>query len=42
MKDHTVLQRSAIVNQLYGGWKVAVEVEEAEKHPDAIKERSDS
>ncbi|KAJ3500612.1 hypothetical protein NLJ89_g9718 [Agrocybe chaxingu] len=42
VKDNTVLRRSAIVNQLYGGWKLAVEVKDAEKDPDVIKERSDS
>jgi hypothetical protein len=28
VKEHTVLQRSAIVNQLYGGWKLVVEKQE--------------
>ncbi|KIM41550.1 hypothetical protein M413DRAFT_71714 [Hebeloma cylindrosporum] len=42
VKDLTVLRRSAIVNQLYGGWKLAVEVKEEEKKPDMIMERSDS
>lgn len=27
LKESTTLRRSAIVNQLYGGWKVAVEVD---------------
>ncbi|KAJ3513684.1 hypothetical protein NMY22_g14968 [Coprinellus aureogranulatus] len=27
VRDSTVIRRSAIVNQLYGGWKVAVELE---------------
>jgi len=30
------------VNQLYGGWKLAVEVKEEEKKSDMIMERSDS
>lgn len=42
VKELTVLRRSAIVNQLYGGWKLAVEVKEEEKKPDMIMERSDS
>jgi hypothetical protein len=41
VKEHTVLQRSAIVNQLYGGWKLAVEVKEKEQHADTM-ERADS
>ncbi|KAG6854210.1 hypothetical protein C0991_009523 [Blastosporella zonata] len=28
VKELTVLRRSAIVNQLYGGWKLAVETQE--------------
>ncbi|KDR77218.1 hypothetical protein GALMADRAFT_95935 [Galerina marginata CBS 339.88] len=42
VKESTVLHRSAIVNQLYGGWKLAVEVQDAEKRPDLTLERSDS
>jgi len=30
------------MNQLYGGWKVSLEVQEAEKGPDVAEERSDS
>jgi len=41
VKEHTVLQRSAIVNQLYGGWKLAIEVKEKEEHADTM-ERADS
>lgn len=40
MKDLVVLRRSAIVNQLYGGWKLAVE-EPAPKAEDILT-RSDS
>lgn len=40
VKELAVLRRSAIVNQLYGGWKLAVEMEG--KDPAAFKERSDS
>jgi hypothetical protein len=42
VKEHAVLRRSAIVNQLYGGWKLAVEVKKAEKKPNMFMERSDS
>ncbi|KAF8962086.1 hypothetical protein BDZ97DRAFT_1826278 [Flammula alnicola] len=42
VKESTILRRSAIVNQLYGGWKVAVEVQDAEKRPETILERSDN
>ncbi|SJL10396.1 related to Protein ISD11 [Armillaria ostoyae] len=40
MKDLVVLRRSAIVNQLYGGWKLAVE--EAAPKAEDILTRSDS
>jgi LYR motif-containing protein 4 len=33
VKDLTVLKRSAIVNQLYGGWKLVVEKQ------DVVRER---
>ncbi|KAI0267295.1 hypothetical protein BC834DRAFT_70750 [Gloeopeniophorella convolvens] len=36
VKEHTVLKRSAIVNQLYGGWTLAVEKQKLKR------ERSDS
>lgn len=36
VKESTVLRRSAIVNQLYGGWKLAIEVE---KEPEEAFER---
>ncbi|KAF8966960.1 hypothetical protein BDZ97DRAFT_1806104 [Flammula alnicola] len=42
VKESTVLRRSAVVNQLYGGWKLAVEVTDVEKRPESILERSDS
>jgi hypothetical protein len=42
LREHEVLRRSAAVNQLYGGWKVSLEVQEAEKKPEVVKERSDS
>ncbi|KAF9045606.1 hypothetical protein BJ165DRAFT_1415534 [Panaeolus papilionaceus] len=41
VKESTVLKRSAIVNQLYGGWKLAIEVKETED-PSVVHERSDS
>jgi len=37
VKDHTVLRRSAMVNQIYGGWRVALEAQGAESQPEAIK-----
>ncbi|KAF9564076.1 hypothetical protein CPC08DRAFT_705616, partial [Agrocybe pediades] len=40
VKESTVLKRGAIVNQLYGGWKLAIEVQNAEKEPEKILERS--
>lgn len=39
VKDLAVVRRSAIVNQLYGGWRLAVEVE---KKPEEVKERGDT
>ncbi|KAF9530631.1 hypothetical protein CPB83DRAFT_762884 [Crepidotus variabilis] len=42
VKDHVVLRRSAVVNQLYGGWKVAVEVEEKEAQQEVTKDRGDT
>jgi hypothetical protein len=42
VKESTVLKRSAIVNQLYGGWKLAVEVQDTEKRPHLNLERADS
>ncbi|KXN89774.1 Protein ISD11 [Leucoagaricus sp. SymC.cos] len=39
VKDLNVLRRSAIVNQLYGGWRLAVEVE---KRSEEVKERGDT
>jgi len=38
VKEHTVLKRSAIVNQLYGGWTLAVEKESEE----GIRQRGDN
>ncbi|KZP30787.1 hypothetical protein FIBSPDRAFT_907929 [Athelia psychrophila] len=38
VKEHAVLKRSAIVNQLYGGWRLAVETEGQE----GIRERGDN
>jgi hypothetical protein len=38
-KDLNVLRRSAIVNQLYGGWKLAIE---KQTEPEVSMERSDS
>jgi len=37
-----VLRRSVIVNQLYGGWKLAVENQERGNQPGDIKTRSDN
>ena len=42
VKENAVLRRSAVVNQLYGGWKLAVEAKELEEQPDAIKTRGDT
>ncbi|KAF8186410.1 hypothetical protein BJ912DRAFT_971743 [Pholiota molesta] len=43
VREHTVLQRSAVVNQLYGGRKLAIEAVRAiKKKPAAIMERADS
>jgi len=42
VKELAVLQRSAIVNRLYGGWKLAVEVQEKQRHPEVIKDRGDN
>ncbi|RXW23222.1 hypothetical protein EST38_g2644 [Candolleomyces aberdarensis] len=36
VRDSTILRRSAIVNQLYGGWKLSIEVE---KEPEEAFER---
>ena len=41
VKENAVLRRSAVVNQLYGGWKLAVEAKKLEEQPDAIKTRGD-
>jgi hypothetical protein len=38
VKDLTILRRSAVVNQLYGGWKLSVEVP---RKPEATIERGD-
>jgi len=42
VKESTVLMRSAVVNQLYGGWKLAVEAKQLETQPEAIKTRGDT
>ena len=42
VKENTVLTRSAVVNQLYGGWKLAVETTQLEAKADAIKTRGDT
>jgi len=43
IKESTSLKRGAIVNQLYGGWKLSVEIkEEEQKNPEKIMERADS
>ncbi|EKM76850.1 hypothetical protein AGABI1DRAFT_102041 [Agaricus bisporus var. burnettii JB137-S8] len=39
VKDLSVLRRSAVVNQLYGGWKLSVEVP---RKPEEIRERGDT
>ena len=33
VKELAVLKRSAIVNRLYGGWKVAVETQSPKRDP---------
>ncbi|KIY61870.1 hypothetical protein CYLTODRAFT_362261 [Cylindrobasidium torrendii FP15055 ss-10] len=40
VKELTVLRRSAILNQIYGGWKLAVE--ETPKKPEDILQRGDT
>ena len=42
VKENAVLRRSAVVNQLYGGWKLAVEAKQHEEQPEAIKTRGDN
>ena len=42
VKESAMLRRSAIVNQLYGGWKLAVEANQLEKQPEAIKTTGDT
>jgi LYR motif-containing protein 4 len=42
VKESAVLRRSAVVNQLYGGWKLAVEAKQLEEQPEAIKTRGDN
>ena len=43
VKESAVLKRSSIVNQLYGGWRLALEVQkEPTERPDTILERSDN
>jgi len=42
VKENAVLRRSAVVNQLYGGWKLAVEAKQQEEQPEAIKTRGDN
>jgi len=42
VKELTVLRRSAIVNQLYGGWTLAVEKQERGNRPEDISTRSGS
>ncbi|KAF5384165.1 hypothetical protein D9615_003362 [Tricholomella constricta] len=40
VKELAVLRRGAIVNQLYGGWKLAVE--DQERKPEEFKTRGDN
>lgn len=42
IKESKVLQRSSIVNQLYGGWKLAVEVPKAPEGKEGTMERGDN
>ena len=42
VKESKVIQRSSIVNQLYGGWKLAIEVPKAPEGNDGIMQRSDN
>ena len=37
VKECAVLRRSAVVNQLYSGWKLAVEMKQVEEQPETIK-----
>ena len=37
-----VLRRSVIVNQMYGGWRLSVEAQQAERDPDTVKDRGDN
>ncbi|PFH53455.1 hypothetical protein AMATHDRAFT_137494 [Amanita thiersii Skay4041] len=41
-QDLAVLRRSAIVNQLYGGWRLSVEAQQSERDPDTVKDRGDN
>ncbi|KAM6501073.1 hypothetical protein JOM56_004087 [Amanita muscaria] len=41
-KELGVLRRSAIVNQIYGGWRLSVEAQQTQRDPDVIKERGDN
>ena len=40
VKELAVLRRSAIVNQLYGGWRLAVEDENAKKGMKSAEEET--
>ena len=42
VKESKVIQRSSIVNQLYGGWKLAIEVPKAPEGNDGTMQRSDN
>ena len=42
VKENAVFRRSAVVNQLYGGWKLSVEAKKLEEQPEAIKTRGDT
>ena len=42
VKENAVLRRSAVVNQIYGGWKLAVEAKKLEEQPEETKTRGDT
>lgn len=42
VRESAVLARSALVNQLYGGRKVAVEAKQLEAQPEVIKTGRDA
>lgn len=41
-QELAVLRRSVIVNRMYGGWRLSVETQQAERDPDTVKDRGDN